>query len=171
MALETTTITGTIYDANGVVATGGRLLIRLSHPGIARDTGNSKDELVAGEVIIAIASNGAVSFALVPNDVITPVGTTYVVRVQLPNGYAWQEHWSVASTPDPAEIGDILRVDAPSVDELVPDVAIVAALPPASAQWARRMLVEVVAGEQLLWVCLAQSGGSTYSWVLVAAGG
>ena len=167
MAIETTTISGNVYDANGVLATGGTIRCQLSHPGIARDLSNSKDEVIAGVITTSIASNGAVSFALVPNDAITPVGTVYLVKFQLPNGYSWTEYWSVATAPDPVEIGDVLRVDAPSLAELVADVPSVVSLPAASSQWLRRVLIESPGGAnpQSTWICLLDDDGVTPVWV------
>lgn len=164
MPLETTQITGTIYDPQGAPVAGGKITIELSHPGSAPDTVSGDDERVAGETIVPIGGDGTVDFTVVPNDVITPVGTIYKIHFET-SGRRWREYWSVDSSPDPLEIGDVNRVAGPSADALVPDVPAVSALPAAGPQWHRKHLVLVTATDSSEWVCLLQS--SVYTWVQV----
>jgi len=108
MAAETTRITGLVLLPSGAPCTGGRMRIRLSGPGKVEDAGVTQK--VHGVIDVAIGSNGAVDFTLIPNDAITPSGTVYRVEFETNDGFRWTEHWSVTTAPDPTEIGDITQV-------------------------------------------------------------
>jgi hypothetical protein len=109
MAVETTRITGLVITPAGTPATGGKMRIRLSGPGKVED--GAVTQKIGGNVEVAIGSNGAVDFVLVPNDAILPAGTVYHVQFETPSGFRWSEHWSLATAPDPIEIGDITQVN------------------------------------------------------------
>lgn len=109
MAAETTRITGLVLLPSGAPCTGGSLRVRLSGPGTVQDAGVTQK--VNGIVDVAIGSNGAVDFKLIPNDAITPAGSIYHVDFQTNDGFRWSEHWSVTTAPDPTEIGDITQVN------------------------------------------------------------
>ena len=114
MALPTTTITGKVYTPDGVAVTEGSIVCILSQAASVNDAGSGATERVAGLSEFSIQSSGDVQggMALVPNDAMTPTGTYYRVRfsVTAPVRAAWEESWSVPSTPDPIEIGDITRL-------------------------------------------------------------
>lgn len=114
MSLPTTTITGKVYTPNGVIVTAGSMVCILSQAASVNDAGSGATERVAGLSEFSIQSSGDVQagMALVPNDAMTPTGTYYRVRftVTAPVSAAWEESWSVPSTPDPIEIGDITRL-------------------------------------------------------------
>jgi hypothetical protein len=72
---------------------------------------------VGGRVEATIDPNGLVtSVVLVPNDAITPSGTYYLVQISTtgPVRTSWTERWSVTTSPDPVDVGDITRLDTPS---------------------------------------------------------
>jgi len=109
MAVQTTTITGLVLAPSGSPVTGGRIRARLTGPGTVDDAGTNQK--IHGFAEFAIGANGAVNFALVPNDVISPAGSIYSVEFNMPDGASWVEFWSLATAPDPIEIGDITRVN------------------------------------------------------------
>lgn len=113
-AVETTTITGKLYVPGGGTATGGTITAILSSSGSTEDAGVT--QIVAGRVSTTIGATGAVSFALVPNDAITPSGTSYTVNfaVTAPIYMSWMEKWNVLTAPDPVEIGDVQRLTTPA---------------------------------------------------------
>lgn len=107
MAVETTTIEGDVLDLDATPAE-GELRIRLNQAGRVPDGADS--HVVGGELRVTIGPAGAVSFPLIPNDVITPAGTIYVVEYVLANGRRFREGWSVATAPDPIDIGAVTRI-------------------------------------------------------------
>jgi len=109
--VETTTVQGKVLLPSGAPATSGYIIAILSHPGTADDAGTAQK--VSGRVQATIAADGTVTgLVLVPNDAITPAGTYYLVeiRVQSPYRVAWMEKWSVATAPDPVDIGVITQL-------------------------------------------------------------
>ncbi len=110
MAVETTQILGTVYDPTGAPAARVRLRIRLSTRATAPD-GAARH--VVGSMPVEVRANdaGEVDFLLIPNDVLDPAGTTYLVSYETPAGARWDDRpWQLASTPDPIQIGSIPRV-------------------------------------------------------------
>ena len=103
-------IRGPILTPDGEPLTSGYVEGRLSQAGSVMD-GASSVRIAGGSRVSAIftLSTGGLlpgTARLVPNDVITPSGTYYRVRVvgvspdsQLP--VIWEERWQLASTPDP----------------------------------------------------------------------
>lgn len=115
-AIETTTITGTVYAPDGSVATGGSITCALTPtPGRASDGTNL--QVVASRYVATISGTGTVSFALVPNDVISPAGTVYACTYTItgPLRSTFTESWSVTTAPDPVSIGAIARVGGPTL--------------------------------------------------------
>ena len=114
-------IRGPILTPDGEPLTSGYVEVRLSQAGSAMD-GASSVRIAGGSRVSAIftLSTGGLlpgTARLVPNDVITPSGTYYRVRVvgvspdsQLP--VIWEERWQLASTPDPVDVGAVPRLDA-----------------------------------------------------------
>ena len=115
MAMPTTTVQGKVILPSGDPATAGTLTLVLSEPGLVND--GATDHRIGGERQEEIGTDGAVDFALVPNDQITrdgeesPGGTIYRVDVLVTSPYRcrWSESWSVDSSPDPVDIGAITR--------------------------------------------------------------
>jgi len=70
-----------------------------------------EDPDVDKKVVVQIASDGTVNFALVPNASITPTGT-YTVHFSIddPAKSNWDEVWNVAASPSTQNIGEITRV-------------------------------------------------------------
>lgn len=115
-AIETTTITGTVYSPSGG-AYPGKVTCTLSHAGTASDGVNQ--QVVASYYTATIGSDGALSFTLVPNDVITPAGTWYSCEytVQPVGGrrMTWVKTYSVATSPDPVALGAVSILDNPTL--------------------------------------------------------
>jgi len=111
-AVETTTITFTVIMPSGATATSGTVYATLSSSGETPD--GASTSVVAARTSATIASNGAVSIALVPNDAITPEGTYYIFNydVRTPSLSSWKENRTVATTPDPGLISDTTLLDA-----------------------------------------------------------
>src|SRR6266849_7415729 len=79
-SLTTTTVSDTVYRADGTLA-GGTLLI--SWPTFSTSTGQS---VAAGKESVTLGPGGALSVALVPNTGASPAGTFYTVVYQLDDG-------------------------------------------------------------------------------------
>ena len=117
-AVETTTVQGMVVLPDGQVATKGSLRIQISTSGSTPDTATAQNQVVSGRFTTQIGVDGSVSFALVPNDAITPSGTFYFVSysVKSPIRASWKEKWSVATSPDPVDIGAITKLEvAPGI--------------------------------------------------------
>ncbi len=115
-AVETTTVAGKVLlpGGSGNFAQRGTIIATLSASGSVTD--GSEVHRVASRVIATIASTGTVTgLVLVPNDVITPANTYYLVQftVSAPLAASWTEKWSVTTSPDPVQIGNITRLDTP----------------------------------------------------------
>lgn len=104
MAIALAPVTGTVYSPSGLAAAGGRILVRLSQPGKVVD--GSVDHVVGGQFTVQIGSNGAVSFNIVPNDSITPAGTSYVATYVLNDGTRFEKAWTVTGA-GAKDIGDL----------------------------------------------------------------
>lgn len=104
MAAQVTQIRGTVYLPSGDPAAGITLTVRLSARAKATVDGAAA---VIGGVVKAVANvAGYVELALVPNDILTPAGTHYVVEYVQRNGVSWQERWNVPSG-GPLDIGAV----------------------------------------------------------------
>src|SRR3972149_6850022 len=109
MAVSTVVVNGKVLGPTGS-GYSGKIVAELSARGYATDGGTK--QWVGGKSKYAIASDGAVSFTILPNANLTPAGSHYVVTFTLddPERSTWQEKWQVAATPDPVNIGEIPRV-------------------------------------------------------------
>jgi hypothetical protein len=130
MALPTVQITGKVLTPDGRAPRSGTVTCRLSHPGSALD--GVVAHRIATEVVARTASDGAVDFVLVPNDVITPSGTWYLVMFSVSVGgraISWTETWQVPGDQPQLDIGAVPRLD------VVPGIAVatVQGLPAAAA--------------------------------------
>lgn len=129
-AVQTTTISGKVLMPNGVIATAGTVRAVLSTQGGTLD--GSVSHFVGGFTVSTIAGDGTVTaFSLVPNDAIVPAGTYYEVifDVTAPIRTSWTVKWSIATTPDPIDIGAITRLD------LAPGLTPVTCMTFLTAQW------------------------------------
>ena len=90
--LALTTISDTVYRADGTPASGTALI---SWPSFQTAAGNA---VAAGNENVMIAAGGAFSVQLVPNAGATPAGTLYVVVFQLDDGTVRTEYWAVPTT-------------------------------------------------------------------------
>ncbi|MGA9529301.1 MAG: hypothetical protein WBS24_14395 [Terriglobales bacterium] len=87
-----TTITDTVYRADGTPASGTALI---SWPSFTTVSGNT---VAAGNLSVTIGSGGAFTAQLTPNLGATPAGTVYVAVFQLDDGTVRTEYWGVPTT-------------------------------------------------------------------------
>jgi hypothetical protein len=102
-----TTITDTIYRADGAPAA-GQLVI--SWPAFTT-AGNRA--VAAGEKTLTLGANGALSTQLAPNEGATPAGSYYKVVYKLTDGTTATEYWTVPITT-PTTVGLIRATVVPS---------------------------------------------------------
>jgi len=95
-----TTISDTVYRADGTVAAGTALI---SWPTFQTAEGNA---VAAGTKTATIGAAGAFSTQLVPNVWAAPTGTYYTVVFQLDDGTVRREYWAVPTT-SPATIAAV----------------------------------------------------------------
>ena len=94
--VTTTTVEGTVYRADGSVASGTLIV---SWPAFSTATNQA---VAAGSVTTTIGSNGYVSLQLAPNSGAYPAGTYYTAVYHLSDGTVSREYWvipAVASVP------------------------------------------------------------------------
>ena len=87
--LQTTNIQDTIFNADGTYATGW---ITVTWSTFTTSTGSL---VPAGNIVVTIGANGAVSFNLAPNQNATPVGSYYTAAYNLADGTSSKEYWVV----------------------------------------------------------------------------
>jgi hypothetical protein len=87
-----TTISGTVYRADGTAASG---TVLISWPSFQSAEG---DAVAAGDLSVTIGPLGAFTAQLVPNVGAFPAGTYYVVVFQLDDGTVRKEYWAVPAT-------------------------------------------------------------------------
>ena len=115
-AVDTVTVQGKVLTPSGAAATAGKITCDLSQAASAAADGYV--QRVASRSVGTIGTDGTVTLALVPNDIMTPAGTYYTCRfsVTAPLSASWTEKWSISATPDPVDIGSISRLDvAPGI--------------------------------------------------------
>ena len=95
-----TTISDTVYRADGTVAAGTALI---SWPAFQTAEGNA---VAAGTKTATIGAVGAFTTQLVPNVGAAPTGTYYTVVFQLDDGTVRREYWAVPTT-SPATIASV----------------------------------------------------------------
>ena len=98
--IGTTTITDTVYMADGTAASGN---VIITWPAFVSASGAA---VAAGETSVALGANGALSVALVPNAGATPAGVYYTVVYQLGPGQVKTEFWVVPAT-SPANLATV----------------------------------------------------------------
>ena len=87
-----TTVSDTVYRADGTAASGVALISWPSFQTVERDT------VAAGNESVTIGTGGAFVAQLVPNVGASPTGTYYVVVFQLDDGTVRTEYWVVPTT-------------------------------------------------------------------------
>ncbi len=90
-SVQTTTVSGTVYRANGSTATG---TLQISWPAFTTAAGQA---VAAGRTTTPIAPNGAVSVNLAPNLGSTPGGLFYTVVYNLSDGSTSTEYWAMVT--------------------------------------------------------------------------
>src|SRR5881394_631004 len=96
----TTTISDTVYRADGTPAAGTLLI---SWPTFSTASGQA---IAGGTKSVTLGTGGALSVALVPNAGATPATTVYTVVYQLSDGTVKTEFW-VVPTSSPATVAAI----------------------------------------------------------------
>src|ERR1700674_4010146 len=96
-----TTVSGTVYRADGTAASG---TVLISWPSFQTAEG---DAVAAGKLSVTIRPLGAFTAQLVPNVGASPAGTYYVVVFQLDDGTVRTEYWAVPAT-SPTTIAAVL---------------------------------------------------------------
>jgi hypothetical protein len=109
MAILTKNIVGKIVTPDGIGWAGGSLYISLNVNCTVDDAGT--EQVIGGTKVYIIQEDGSVDFNLVPNDIMTPADSVYIVRYFAPDGSRIVEHWRVlAADSSPLDIGDVTRV-------------------------------------------------------------
>jgi len=96
----TTTISDTVYMADGTTASGTLII---TWPAFVTASGTS---VASGSINVTLGPNGALSVALVPNAGATPAGVYYTVVYQLGPGEVWTEYW-VVPTNSPVNLAAV----------------------------------------------------------------
>jgi len=96
-----TTISDTVYRANGTAASG---TVLISWPSFQTAEGNA---VAAGHLSVTIGPLGAFTAQLIPNVGSSPAGTYYVVVLQLDDGTVRTEYWAIPAT-SPTTIAAVL---------------------------------------------------------------
>jgi hypothetical protein len=99
--LTTTTISDTVYRADGTTASGTVLIFWPSFVSAAGEA------VAAGNLTVTIGTLGAFTAQLVANVGASPAGTYYVAVFQLDDGTVRREYWSVPTT-SPTTIAAVL---------------------------------------------------------------
>src|SRR6202049_569962 len=113
-----TTVSGTVYRADGTAASGTALI---SWPSFQSAEG---DAVAAGNLSVTIGPLGAFTAHLVPNVVASPAGTYYVVVFQLNDGTVRTEYWAVPAT-SPTTIAAVLTTPGTGLGNLALDATVV----------------------------------------------
>jgi hypothetical protein len=111
--INTTTVQGTVYRADGTAASGTLLL---SWPAF---TTPQNQAVAAGNTSAAIGTDGFVSVNLTPNANALPTGTYYTAVYQLTDGTVNQEYWVVPAAAN-ASIGSVRAQLQPSTVAVQP---------------------------------------------------
>jgi hypothetical protein len=106
-----TTISSTVYRADGTAASGTALI---SWPSFQTAEG---DAVAAGNLAVTIGPGGSFSAQLVPNVGASPAGTYYVVVLQLDDGTVRTEYWAVPAT-SPTTITRVLTTPGTGLGNL-----------------------------------------------------
>ena len=127
-AIATTTVTDTVYRADGTAAQG---TVLISWGAFATGMGAN---VPAGSTAVTIGTSGVLSVPLVPNAGSNPVGSYYTVVYHLDDGSVTREYWVVPVSAGPVTVGAIRSTVLPAsvalqtVSKNYVDVAIAAAV-------------------------------------------
>jgi len=109
VAIATKNIIGKIVTPDAIGWAGGTIYFSLSTHGTVDDGGT--EQVIAANGITVIQPDGSVNFNLVPNDIITPADTVYIMRFFAPDGSRMVQVWQILnSDSSPIDIGDVTRV-------------------------------------------------------------
>lgn len=106
-----TTVSGTVYRADGTAASG---TVLISWPTFQSAEG---DSVAAGNLSITVGPLGAFTAQLVPNVGAFPAGTYYVAVFQLDDGTVRTEYWAVPAT-SPTTIAAVLTTPGTGLGNL-----------------------------------------------------
>jgi len=106
--IATTTVTDTVYLADGTTATGSVLV---SWQAFTTAIGQS---VPAGTTSATIATGGVLSLQLVPNAGSTPMGSYYTVVYHLSDGTLSREFWVVPVSQNPVQVSAIKSTVLPA---------------------------------------------------------
>lgn len=126
--IATTTVTDTVYRADGTPASG---TVVVTWQAFTTSLGQS---VPAGTASAVIASNGAMSIALVPNAGATPMGSYYTAAYHLDDGTVSREFWVIPASQTPVKVSAIKSTVLPTsvamqtVSKSYVDTAIAAAV-------------------------------------------
>jgi lysophospholipase L1-like esterase len=126
--IVTTSVTDTIYSANGQFAKGS---VVVTWPAFTTAAGQS---VAAGSTSATIGSDGVLTLTLTPNAGATPIGTYYTAVYHLSNGSVNREYWVVPASSAPVHISAIRSTVLPTsvamqtVSKSYVDTAIAAAV-------------------------------------------
>ena len=126
--IATTTVTSTIYRADGTLATG---TVVVSWNAFTTSLGQS---VPSGTTSATIGANGVMSVSLVPNSGSTPMGTYYTAIYHLDDGTVSREFWVVPASSTPVQVSTIKTTVLPAsvamqtVSKSYVDTAIAAAV-------------------------------------------
>jgi len=126
--IATTTVTDTVYRADGTAATG---TVIVSWQAFTTAAGES---VPSGSTSATIGANGAMSVSLVPNAGSTPMGTYYTAVYHLDDGTVSREFWVVPVSASPVQVSAIKTTVLPTsvamqtVSKSYVDTAIAAAV-------------------------------------------
>ncbi|WP_348269849.1 SGNH/GDSL hydrolase family protein [Edaphobacter paludis] len=99
--IATTSVTDTVYRADGTAATG---TVLVSWQAFTTALGQS---VPSGSASATIASGGVMSIALVPNAGATPMGSYYTAVYHLDDGTVSREFWVVPASQTPVQVSAI----------------------------------------------------------------
>jgi hypothetical protein len=126
--VATTTVTETVYHADGTPASGS---VIVSWPSFTAANGAS---VPAGSTTATIAANGLLSLGLVPNAGSTPIGSYYTAIYHLDDGSVTREYWVVPVSAYAVQVSTIksavlpLSVAQQTVSKAYVDTAIATAM-------------------------------------------
>ncbi len=107
-SIATTTVTDTIYRADGTAATG---TVLISWPAFSSATGQT---IPSGSTSVTIATGGLLSVQLAPNAGATPIGSYYTVVYHLDDGTVSREFWVVPSSSTPVHLSAVKSTVLPT---------------------------------------------------------
>lgn len=103
MAVSVVAIIGKVIMPNGSGMPGGTIDVVLDRPFSAAD--GSVSQVIGGSFQVVVATDGTVSFNIVPN---SGTGTSYTATFRTPDGTTWSDVWgSISASPSTQEIGDL----------------------------------------------------------------